>query len=61
MKIGRLLNVMAANSELLIDKVQKLGIQGFIKYLDEALTGNLLDKGKIVEAAEKEIRWRLAA
>lgn len=61
MKIGRMLNVMAANSELLIDKVQKLGIRGFIKHLNEALTGKLLDKRKIAEAVEKEIRWRLAA
>ena len=61
MKIGRFLNVMAANSELLIDKVRKLGIRGFINYLNEALTGNLLDKRKLAEVAEKGIRWRLAA
>jgi hypothetical protein len=61
MKIGRLLNVMAANSELLIDKVQKLGIRGFVNYLKEALAGNLLDKEKVTEASEKEIQWRLAA
>lgn len=46
---------MAANSELLIDKVQKLGIHGFVNYLKEALAGNLLDKEKIAEVIEKEI------
>ncbi len=61
MKIGRFLNVMAINSELLVEQVKKLGIRGFIVYLKTACRGNLLDKDKLTEAANKEIRWRLAA
>jgi hypothetical protein len=61
MKIARFLNVMAMNSELLIDQVMKLGIRGFIAYFKSACRGNLLDKNKIKEATNKEIRWRLVA
>ena len=32
MKIGRFLNVLAMNSELLIDKVRELGIQGWCSF-----------------------------
>ena len=61
MKIGRFLNVMALNSELLVEKVKELGLRGFIDYLKTTCRGNLLDKDKIREAANKEIRWRLVA
>lgn len=61
MKIGRFLNVMAMNSELLVEQVKKLGIRGFIVYLKMAYRGNLLDKDKLTEGVDKKIRWRLAA
>ncbi len=61
MKIGRFLNVMALNSELLVEKVKELGLRGFIVYLKTTCRGNLLDKKKLTKAANKEIRWRLVA
>lgn len=59
MKIGRFLNVLAANSELLAEKVNELGIRGFIAFLNEACGGILLDKDKIQKAANKRQQWRL--
>ena len=59
MKIGRLFNVLAANSELLADKVEALGIQGFIKYLKKACSGFPLDADRIMKAASKKRQWRL--
>lgn len=59
MKIGRLLNVMALNSELLADKVKELGIRGFISHLKLACSGSPLDKAKIQEAREAKWLWKL--
>lgn len=60
MKIGRFLNVLAVNSELLADKVKALGIRGFIKYLKNACAGTQLDADRIREAASETRQWRLA-
>lgn len=60
MKIGRLLNVLAANSELLADKIVSLGIQGFIDYLMKACSGSLLDADRIKKANDQKRQWRLA-
>ena len=59
MKIGRFLNVLALNSELLIDKVMELGIRGFFAYLKLACSGSPLDKEKLVKAVEGRHQWRL--
>lgn len=60
MKIGRLFNVLAANSELLAHKVKDLGLRGFIKYLRNACAGALLDADRIKKAASEKRQWRLA-
>ncbi len=54
MKIGHFLNVLALNSELLADKVEELGIRGFINYFKLACNGSLLDKNRIKEARERK-------
>lgn len=59
MKIGRFLNVLAVNSELLFDKVRELGVQGFIKFLKDICKGSLFDKDKILAAVNKRRQWRL--
>lgn len=59
MKIGHLLNILAANSELLINKVKALGIRGFIEFLKLACSGALLDGGRIRKAAYRRGQWRL--
>lgn len=59
MKIGRLLNVLAVNSELLAEKVEALGIRGFIKFLKNACTGYVLDADRIREAVNRKRQWRL--
>jgi len=59
MKIGRLLNVLAANSELLVDEVERLGIRGFIEFLKRACAGALLDGDGIRRAASARRQWRL--
>lgn len=60
MKIGRLLNVLAVNSELLADKVKSLGIRGFIKFLKLACAGSLLDRERTRKSASKKQQWRLS-
>ncbi|MDD2251244.1 MAG: transposase family protein [Candidatus Cloacimonetes bacterium] len=60
MKIGRLLNVLAVNSELLAEKVEALGVQGFIKFLKNACAGCVLDANRIREAVNRKRQWRLA-
>jgi hypothetical protein len=59
MKIGHFLNVLALNSELLIDKVKELGIRGFIHYLTIACNSSKLDKSRIKEARERKFMWKL--
>lgn len=58
-KIGRLVNVLIVNSELLADKVEELGVRGFIKLLKMACTGCLLDANRIKLAAVQKRQWRL--
>ena len=59
MKIGHFLNVMAINSELLADKVQELGIRGFIRFLKLACQGALLDKQRLCSARQEKYIHRL--
>ena len=40
MQIGRFLNVMAANSELLNARVKKYGIRGFIDRMNRVISGS---------------------
>jgi len=61
MKIERLINVLVANSELLIDIVQERGIQGFVRHLWD-ITGKVFLSGeKIREATSKPRQWSLSA
>ena len=59
MKIGRLINVMVVNSELLYEKAKELGIRGFIRYMKKICQGALLDKEGIREARERSFMWKL--
>jgi hypothetical protein len=61
MKIGRFLNVIAANSDILADKVQEFGIDGFLRFLRLACSGSELDAGRIKEIREGNFYLRLAA
>jgi 3-deoxy-D-manno-octulosonate 8-phosphate phosphatase KdsC-like HAD superfamily phosphatase len=60
MKIGHLLNVMAANSELLNDRVKELGIQGFFqKIWMMCCYADYLERTRIILAANNVYQWRL--
>lgn len=59
MKIGRFLNVMAANSELLNEQVKELGIRGFFKKLWKICNTVFLDHERILLAVDKIQQWRL--
>jgi hypothetical protein len=60
MKIGHLLNVMVANSELLIDEVKKLGIQGFFRRMWKICSyADYLERTSILLAASNVHQWRL--
>lgn len=59
MKIGHFLNVMAVNSELLLEYVDEKGIWGFINSLWLSLNGALLDTQKISNVVETKYLWRL--
>jgi hypothetical protein len=61
MKIGHFLNALALNSELLIDKVNELGIRGFINYLRLACSGTVLDIGRIAEIVNSKHIWKIRA
>lgn len=60
MKMGHFVNVLTLNSEILKDKVDELGIRGFIKYLKLSCSGSELDKVGIKAARENTFMWRLA-
>lgn len=59
MKIGRFLNVMAANTEILFERVRKLGIRGFVNCLKNALSCNLLDMDRIRKVVEGVYQLKL--
>ena len=61
MKIGRFLNVMAANSELLNEQVKELGIQGFFKRLWFICNTVFLDCESILKATDKVQQWRFTS
>ena len=61
MKTGHFVNAMAMNSEIIIDRVLKRGIRGFIDDLKIALSGCLLDKTKIKAVIENNKQWRLVS
>ncbi|MBU3192345.1 hypothetical protein, partial [Clostridium bowmanii] len=43
MKIGRFINVLLVNSEILAKKITELGIRGLINFIFKACTGDILD------------------
>lgn len=60
MKIARLLNAIACNSELLLPRVKAVGIRGFITCLRNALSCILLDREAVRQAAECNYQLRFA-
>ena len=61
MKIGSFLNVIAANSEILADKVQELGIDGFLRFVILACSGSELKAERIKEVREGNFYLRFVA
>lgn len=61
MKVGHFLNVMAVNSELLLQYVNDSGIRGFINDLWVALSGAVLDIQRIADIVETRHVWKLKA
>lgn len=61
MKIGSFLNVIAANSEILADKVQELGIDGFLRFVRLACSGSELKAERIKEVREGNFYLRFVA
>lgn len=61
MKIGHFFNVMAVNSELLLEYVDEKGIRGFINSLWLASNGTLLDIQRINNVVESKHLWKLKA
>lgn len=59
MKIAHLLNTLAANSELLHDRVEALGIRGFFHKLWIICNTTFLDLERVHEAAASLGQWRL--
>lgn len=59
MKIGRFLNVMAANSEILYERVKKYGIRGFINHMNRAISGSLLDAVGLQKAVSEKCQFKL--
>lgn len=61
MKVGHFLNVMAVNSELLLQYVDESGIRGFINDLWLALSGTVLDVQRIADIIKTKHVWKLKA
>lgn len=59
MKIGHFLNALATNSEILIEKVNELGIRGFINSIKKICEGSPLDKYRIENARNRRFNWKL--
>jgi DDE_Tnp_1-associated len=59
MKVGHFLNVMAINSELLLEYVDESGIRGFINDLWLAVSGAVLDVQRIADIVETKHIWKL--
>jgi len=59
MKIGRFLNVMAANSEILNARVKKYGIRGFVDRMNRVISGSLLDAVGLQKAVSEKHQFRL--
>lgn len=59
MKIGRFLNVMAANSEILNERVKKYGIRGFIDRMNRVISGSLLDAIGLQKAVSEKYQFKL--
>jgi len=61
MKAGHFLNMMAVNSELLLEYVNETGIRGFIAELCMALSGAPLDVDRISNIVGAKHLWKLKA
>ena len=59
MKIGHFLNVLAINSEIILEFFDEMGIRGFIEKLYLALAGAELDKARIKKIVEGKHIWKL--
>ncbi len=60
MNIGRFVNVLLLNSELLAKKATELGIKGLITFIFKACTGDVFDLERISEIVRNNnYQWRL--
>jgi hypothetical protein len=61
MKIGRLVNALAANSELLVQKVMELGVRGFIAELRRSISSPALDRDRLEKVVLGKYRLKLVS
>jgi hypothetical protein len=62
MQIGRFINVLLTNSELLEKKVTVLGINGLLAFIFKACTADVLDLKRITSIVnDKSYQWRLVS
>jgi len=62
MQIGRFINVLLAQSEILEKKVTVLGINGLLAYIFKACTADVLDLNRITSIVDdNSYQWRLAS
>jgi len=59
MKIAHFINELITHSELLIERVRKVGVRQFIKDLYETLKNTELNLQKIQEVVSRKHQWRL--
>ena len=59
MRVGHLINVLAAYSERLVKMVHELGVQGFIRFIRETISGPSLDPLRVQERLAAPFQLRL--
>jgi hypothetical protein len=62
MQIGRFINVLLTNSELLEKKVAVLGINGLLAFIFKTCTADVLDLKRITSIVnDNRYQWRLVS
>jgi hypothetical protein len=62
MNIGRFINVLVINSEVLAEKATQLGIRGLLKFIFKACTGEVLNLENLTAIAKNDrSQWRLVS
>ena len=59
MRLGHVINILAAYSECLVKMVRKFGVRGFIKFIRDTLTGRWLDPQLVKQRVEANFQLRL--